>query len=54
MDLRAVYAVPAFSPVYTRNEIPWNFRIRRIHEKWASSVKNGLRRVMNLSTHPVD
>jgi hypothetical protein len=33
MDLPAVYAVPAFSLVYTRNEIPRDFRILRIHEK---------------------
>ena len=33
MDLTGVHAVPAFSLVYTRNEIPWNFRILRIHEK---------------------
>jgi len=33
MDLRIVYTVPAFSLVYTRDEIPWNFRILRIHGK---------------------
>lgn len=34
MDLRIVYTVPAFSQVYTRDEIPRNFRILRIHAKW--------------------
>ncbi len=33
MDLPAVYTVAAFSLVYTSDEIPWNFRILRIHEK---------------------
>jgi hypothetical protein len=33
MDLPAVYTVPAFSLVYTRYEIPRDFRILRIHEK---------------------
>ena len=33
MDLPAVYTVLAFSPVYTRSEVPRSFRILRIHEK---------------------
>jgi len=33
MNLPVVYTVPAFSLVYTRDESPRNFRIRRIPEK---------------------
>lgn len=46
MDLRTVHTVPAFSLVYTRKEIPWNFRILRIHEKnERESVETALNRV---------
>jgi hypothetical protein len=33
MDLRTVYTLPAFSLVYTSDEIPRNIRILRIHKK---------------------
>ena len=39
MDLRAVYPVPAFSQVYTKSEIPRNFRILRIPENEQESVE---------------
>jgi len=39
MDLRAVYTVPAFPIVYTKSEIPWNSRIRRIHENEPETVE---------------
>jgi hypothetical protein len=42
MDLRAIYTVPSFFLVYTRNEISQNFRILRIHENEPESVEKDL------------